>query len=606
MLNNNIHIIFDEQNEILSSSIREMDYQINKTSTVQAHKCKTKIKTYQQFSKKANNRQDQNSWKVSGEYFFAPYIYEFIKFIKQKIIPILKNNNNTNGDLEQIKREFVKLGGIIFAVKLLRCKVKFERAKEKPLIRDRTLVLSGPLHEAFRKLHPMLNVPRFYLLEKAKRKKMKKKIVSADFHGNIGEFCEYLLQIQTKTVMNPNGLNENIMAEIAEKYNFPKDWLSDDNEDEELNDCNMASMDDADEENKSESLYQPVEPDGTQSDDVDNDNEMELDNYDGNIPPPVPISWKDDGMDEDNNTQYSDNGTINSDSTATSNSNNQSFVPFNVIQTRGDNNYNITNNNTMYNNHNSNNFGASNYGGDNNVNNGNVHALRVEVNSRRAFQEMPNFTVNGINKANLSPDSTKYERKYKGDRELYIQQANNWRNNNSNIHRNHQRQRPSMRPYNSYDPYKGNQQRQRQRVQARLPPTTRSAPFEPMNYGGNTQSCPSVISSVASTAPSTPSTPTLPPRPPAPARYNPNNYDNGMYISSIDNQNDNNTGNESVISEPISIFPIQDLAKLGPNGMKLEFQISSPGILCPMGSDTVMMGSINTDEMGFSYNKYNN
>ena len=49
-----------KQNEILSSSIPEMDYQINKTSTVQPHKYRTKINTYQQWMKKANNRQDQN------------------------------------------------------------------------------------------------------------------------------------------------------------------------------------------------------------------------------------------------------------------------------------------------------------------------------------------------------------------------------------------------------------------------------------------------------------------------------------------------------------------------------------------------------------------
>eukprot|EP00483_Globobulimina_turgida_P009809 UN09828 len=63
--------IFGEKEDILSASIREMKNIIYKTPTVQASKCKKIIKTYQQFTKKANNKQDQNSWKVSGEYFFV-------------------------------------------------------------------------------------------------------------------------------------------------------------------------------------------------------------------------------------------------------------------------------------------------------------------------------------------------------------------------------------------------------------------------------------------------------------------------------------------------------------------------------------------------------
>jgi len=603
LLNNAIHIIFEEQIEILSSSIREMDYQINKTSTVQAHKCKTKIKTYQQFSKKANNRQDQNSWKVSGEYFFTPYIQSFIQFIKQRIIPMLNINNNDN-NMEQIKREFIKLSGIIFAVKLLKCKVKFERAKEKPLIRDRTLVLSGPLHEAFKKLHPMLDVPKFYLLEKAKRKKMKKKIVSADFHANIGQFCEYLLEIQRKAVINPNYFNyENNMDEIAEKYNFPKDWLSDDNE---LNEVVMDNADNDADESKSESLYQP---DGSQSDEPLNDMEMGMvvdenaDFLNDDVPPP--ISWQPNAENKEKMQEDDDNNTLASDSTQ----NSHSFTPFNVIQTNHYHDNAAGGGNTGYSNmynSNNNNVRAGNNGNTNT--NINTNNLRVKV---RAFQEMPNFgnpNTGGIHKPNISPDSTKYERKYRNDRELYIQQAQNLRNNH------HQHHRPSMQSYHSADSYSNhNQQRsRRERVEPRLPPkpcNTQSVPFDTavMNYYGNDQS------SIASTAPSTPPTPTLPPKPPQPARYNPynpmnnNNHNNNhnyhyhdIRVESIDRgQNDDNTGNESIISEPISIFP--DFNNF-PKPNILNVQISGPGTLCPMGSDTVMMGGLNAGEGGWSFN----
>eukprot|EP01084_Bolivina_argentea_P096567 173619_1 len=157
---------------ILNGSIKEMKHQINKSPTVQAHKCKKKITDYPQFLKKANNRQDQNSWKVSGEYFFVPYIRHFRRFMDEEYA-----TNIINMDVDQIEN-VVNLGCILFAVFMLRAKVKFDRAKEKPLIRDRTLVNSGPLHQGFKELYSMIDVPTFIIIEKSKRKKTKKKIKS--------------------------------------------------------------------------------------------------------------------------------------------------------------------------------------------------------------------------------------------------------------------------------------------------------------------------------------------------------------------------------------------------------------------------------------------
>eukprot|EP00486_Rosalina_sp_Unknown_P003525 CAMPEP_0201573060 /NCGR_PEP_ID=MMETSP0190_2-20130828/16692_1 /ASSEMBLY_ACC=CAM_ASM_000263 /TAXON_ID=37353 /ORGANISM="Rosalina sp." /LENGTH=411 /DNA_ID=CAMNT_0047999561 /DNA_START=845 /DNA_END=2080 /DNA_ORIENTATION=- len=411
------------------------------------------------------------------------------------------------------------------------------------------------------------------------------------------------------------------MDEIAEKYNFPKDWLSDDNE---LNEVVMDNADNDADESKSESLYQP---DGSQSDEPLNDMEMGMvvdenaDFLNDDVPPP--ISWQPNAENKEKMQEDDDNNTLASDSTQ----NSHSFTPFNVIQTNHYHDNAAGGGNTGYSNmynSNNNNVRAGNNGNTNT--NINTNNLRVKV---RAFQEMPNFgnpNTGGIHKPNISPDSTKYERKYRNDRETYIQrkQAHNWQNNNHN--------QPSMRQYNSYDPY--NQQQHIQRVQPRLP-TTRSAPFEPMNYNrnrnrnihnnngngynnniNNNNDQSSVITAISaistvsqSTAPSTPTTPTLPPAIPraVQARYNPNNPNNrnNNNIKRIDNgiNNVNDTGNESVISEPISIFPdINNFPKVNIMAM----QISSPGTLCPMGSGQCMEGVLNVTGSGMSFNTFNN
>eukprot|EP01084_Bolivina_argentea_P310983 538235_1 len=83
--------IFVEKEDIFYSSMNEMNYYINKTPTVSPEKCKKPILTYQQFTRIAINKQDQNAWKISGKYFFSPYIELFIKFI-QNIINKIKTN----------------------------------------------------------------------------------------------------------------------------------------------------------------------------------------------------------------------------------------------------------------------------------------------------------------------------------------------------------------------------------------------------------------------------------------------------------------------------------------------------------------------------------
>ena len=74
--------IFRDDDSILNYAAQETDKQIAKWDGVQIKQCKKldkdgkmiKIDTWQKFAKKAKNHQDQTSWKISGDYFFAPYI----------------------------------------------------------------------------------------------------------------------------------------------------------------------------------------------------------------------------------------------------------------------------------------------------------------------------------------------------------------------------------------------------------------------------------------------------------------------------------------------------------------------------------------------------
>ena len=73
---------FIDDDSILDYAAQETSKQIEKWDGVQIKQCKKqdkdgkmiKIDTWQKFAKKAKNHQDQTSWKISGDYFFALYI----------------------------------------------------------------------------------------------------------------------------------------------------------------------------------------------------------------------------------------------------------------------------------------------------------------------------------------------------------------------------------------------------------------------------------------------------------------------------------------------------------------------------------------------------
>ncbi len=95
------------------------------------------------------NTLDQTSWKISGDYFFAPYIRKVKGYIDRYCNNIININ-------ESIKLEINKLAGISFAMQLLNGKIKFHRTKLKPLIRHRTLVKSNGIHIELENLYVYL------------------------------------------------------------------------------------------------------------------------------------------------------------------------------------------------------------------------------------------------------------------------------------------------------------------------------------------------------------------------------------------------------------------------------------------------------------------
>ena len=80
-IGNNVPIFCDDDS-ILNKAAQQTNKQIDKWDGVQIKQCKKedkngksiKIDTWPKFAKKAKNHQDQTSWKISGDYFFAPYI----------------------------------------------------------------------------------------------------------------------------------------------------------------------------------------------------------------------------------------------------------------------------------------------------------------------------------------------------------------------------------------------------------------------------------------------------------------------------------------------------------------------------------------------------
>ena len=212
----------DDNNDILSRALEQLKQQIDKWDGVQIKQCKKESKdgkkiiidTWQKFAKKAKNHQDQTSWKISGDYFFAPYIKKVKPFI-EKYCKYIVNVSETE------RAEIIKLGCISFAMQLLNGKIKFHRTKLKPLIRHRTLVKSNGIHVELENLYSKLTVRKFIQSAKAKRKEIdgKSNIIAGDFYNKLISYIESQYQQQKKYVYDLlNNTNKN-NANIKNKNN---------------------------------------------------------------------------------------------------------------------------------------------------------------------------------------------------------------------------------------------------------------------------------------------------------------------------------------------------------------------------------------------------
>merc|ERR1712154_84355 len=153
---------FIDNNYILQQAKHQITQQIDQWDGVQIKQCKKEdksgkalyIDTWEKFAKKAKNHQDQTSWKISGDYFFAPYIETARKF--------LVNYSKYIMDIDSaLRKEIADLLCLSFANALFCGEIKFHRTKQKPLMRHRTLVKSQGIHIELEKLHKSLTVRTF-------------------------------------------------------------------------------------------------------------------------------------------------------------------------------------------------------------------------------------------------------------------------------------------------------------------------------------------------------------------------------------------------------------------------------------------------------------
>eukprot|EP01084_Bolivina_argentea_P295346 508435_1 len=204
--------IFIDDDEIINNAAQRTNIEIDKWGGVQIKHCKKSrgynrstivIDTYKEFEKKAKNHQDQTSWKISGDYFFAPYI-------KKTRIFLMEYCTHIPNIPKDIMTEIFNLLCLSFANALFQEKIKFKHSKLKPLIRHRTLVKSKGIHSELQALYPAFTVSEFIKTAKAKRKMIcgKTDIIACDFFQNFQTVVNQLyLKQKTKVYKLLNNSN---------------------------------------------------------------------------------------------------------------------------------------------------------------------------------------------------------------------------------------------------------------------------------------------------------------------------------------------------------------------------------------------------------------
>eukprot|EP01084_Bolivina_argentea_P145986 255754_1 len=156
------------------------------------------------FTKNATNWVDQKSWKVSQK-FFADHIEQVISYLNDCCRP-------TN------------YARIYFAVELLSTKINgFERCREQPVIRDRTLKENcKELNNAFKLLHPEVDLDERKRLAKDERKRNpknntpnKQRIASKSFAQSLLTHCTSILE-KERAKLGANNMNLPILDSLNE------------------------------------------------------------------------------------------------------------------------------------------------------------------------------------------------------------------------------------------------------------------------------------------------------------------------------------------------------------------------------------------------------
>eukprot|EP01084_Bolivina_argentea_P094817 170496_1 len=231
---------FIDDDKIIQNAAKQTTIQINKWDGVQISQCKKiMIDTFEKFAKKAKNHQDQTSWKISGDYFFAPYIQKARLFL----IKYCKYMQDINSNIV-IEIEYLLC--LSFANALLYQEIKFHRTKPKPLMRHRTLVKSNGIHRELEALHKILTITKFISIAKEKRKKEcgKSNIIAIDFFKLLKKFVNIQYLKQKKKVYKLLNKPDNIYFENNSDFDDIDNKNSDINDDDhsvENDDIDMRS-----------------------------------------------------------------------------------------------------------------------------------------------------------------------------------------------------------------------------------------------------------------------------------------------------------------------------------------------------------------------------
>eukprot|EP01083_Nonionella_stella_P155437 502095_1 len=250
---------FIDDNHIISHASDQINIQINNWDGVQIKQCKTYIDSFEQFAKKAKNHQDQTSWKISGDFFFAPYIKKAknvshictyyvsvtsvrYPFVYSHTTQFLSHFTRFIMDINEATRvEIQRLLYLSYAAALLNGEIKFKRTKLKPLIRHRTLVKSKGIHRELAALDALLTVPKFIqnARQERKRREGKSNIIAATLFEDFKCFVNKEYWRQKRKVY---GLLNKPFDDDDEVDSIVNDMDDDDDDDDEMEEDDTPSM----------------------------------------------------------------------------------------------------------------------------------------------------------------------------------------------------------------------------------------------------------------------------------------------------------------------------------------------------------------------------